>query len=70
MRTEQDFHRARWKPDSGGFCSFRAGASAYVTPDGELALYCTTRKANTNLLGVPDSKLKFAEFSSPRSDRR
>jgi hypothetical protein len=53
---------SRWKPDSDAYCSFRAGASAYVTPDGRLALYCTTRKANTDLLGSPDSKLKLLEF--------
>jgi len=54
-----------WKPDPHGHCNFRAGASAYVTPKGRLALYCTTRKANTDLLGLPDSKLKMAEFSAP-----
>jgi hypothetical protein len=52
-----------WQPDPGAFCTFRAGATAYVTPDGRLALYCTTRKANTNLFGAPDSKLKLLEFA-------
>jgi hypothetical protein len=59
----QRVYEARFKPDSEAFCSFRAGATAYVTPDGRLALYCTTRKANTDLLGSPDSKLKLLEFA-------
>jgi hypothetical protein len=56
-------YETSWRPDSGAFCSFRAGATAYVTPNGRLALYCTTRKANTNLFGHPDSKLKLLEFA-------
>ncbi len=56
-------YEAGWRPDGHGFCTFRAAASAYVTPDGGLALYCTTRKANTDLFGNPDSKLKLLEFA-------
>jgi hypothetical protein len=56
-------YTASWQPDRGAYCSFRAGATAYVTPEGRLALYCTTRKANTNLFGSPDSKLKLLEFA-------
>ena len=56
-------HAASWEPRGHGFCTFRAAASAYVTPDGGLALYCTARKANTDLLGTPDSKLKLLEFA-------
>jgi len=60
-------HRARFAPDRDGYCSFRAGAGVHVTPDGRIALYCTAYKANTDLLGAPDSKLKLLELSeSPK----
>lgn len=55
----------RWfTPGDGEYCTFRAGASVHVTPDSRLAMYCTTRKANTDLWGVdPDSKLKLEEYA-------
>ncbi|MDH3545858.1 MAG: hypothetical protein OEN22_02090 [Gammaproteobacteria bacterium] len=46
-----------------GFCSFRAGAMPHVTPSGDLVLYCTAHKANTNIFNDPDSKLKLSEFA-------
>jgi hypothetical protein len=49
---------------SGDYCTFRAGASPYVDPNGNLAIHCHTHHANTNVFGDPDSKLKMAEFSN------
>jgi hypothetical protein len=48
---------------TSGYCSFRAAAVPHVTPSGRLALYCSAHKANTNLFGTPDSKLKLAEYA-------
>jgi hypothetical protein len=50
-------------PNTDAFCTFRAAATSYVDPDGRLLLYCHTRKANTDILGNPDSKLKLVEFA-------
>jgi hypothetical protein len=52
----------QFSPGDGDYCTFRAGASVHVTPDYKLAAYCTTRKANTDLGGDPDSKLKMEEY--------
>lgn len=62
LRAEH-VHAARFEPDRSGYCSFRAGASVHVTPEGGIALYCTAHKANTDLLGDPDSKLKLLELA-------
>jgi hypothetical protein len=48
---------------SGDYCNFRAGVSPYVDPYGNLILNCHTMKANTDVFGDPDSKLKMGEFS-------
>lgn len=53
----------QFSPGDGDYCTFRAGASVHVTPDNRLAVYCTTRKANTDLGGDPDSKLKMEEYA-------
>jgi hypothetical protein len=50
-------------PGNGEYCTFRAGASVHVTPDHRMALYCTTRKANEDLRGNADSKLKMEEYA-------
>jgi hypothetical protein len=50
-------------PGDGDYCTFRAGASVHVTPDNSLVVYCSTRKANTNFWGDPDSKLKMEEYA-------
>jgi hypothetical protein len=47
----------------GGYCTFRAGANPYVDPEGRLLLYCHAYKANTDLFGNPDSKLKLVEYA-------
>jgi hypothetical protein len=47
-----------------GFCTFRAGANAYVDSDGKLALYCHAHHANTDIIDGPDSKLKMVEYAS------
>jgi hypothetical protein len=47
----------------GGYCTFRAAANVFVDRDGQLALYCHAYKANTDLFGEPDSKLKLAEYA-------
>jgi hypothetical protein len=49
---------------SDGFCTFRAGANAYVDADGKLAMYCHAHHANTDIIDGPDSKLKMVEFAS------
>ena len=43
-----------------------ASLDVHVTPDGRIALYCTAYKANTDLLGAPDGKLKLLELSGAR----
>jgi len=47
----------------GGYCTFRAGAHAFIDLDGRLALYCHAYKANTDVLGRADSKLKLVEYA-------
>ncbi len=47
------------------YCTFRAAANTFVDKDGKLALYCHAYKANTDILGRPDSKLKLAEYAQP-----
>lgn len=51
--------------DAGGsgFCTFRAAATPFVDANGELSLYCHAYKANTDIFGRPDSKLKLAEYA-------
>jgi hypothetical protein len=49
----------------GGYCTFRASATPYVDSDGRLLLYCHAYKANTDIFGEPDSKLKLVEYSPP-----
>ncbi len=62
LRLRRVGHRIMDSGD-GGYCSFRAGAMPHVTPSGGLALYCTAHKANTNIFGNADSKLKMSEFA-------
>ena len=50
-------------PGGDGYCTFRAAASVHPTPAHSLAVYCSARKAQTDLLGRPDSKLKLEEFA-------
>ncbi|MET0287070.1 MAG: hypothetical protein ABW352_21480 [Polyangiales bacterium] len=49
-------------PGDGGFCTFRAAANVHVTPDHTLELYCSTRKAPADPLGLRESTLKLAVF--------
>jgi hypothetical protein len=50
-------------PGAGGFCTFRAAANVHVTPAHELELYCSTRKAAADPLGLQESTLKLAVFA-------
>jgi hypothetical protein len=54
----RDFH-----PGDGDYCTFRAGASVHVTPDNNMVVYCSTRKANEDWRGNADSKLKMEEYA-------
>jgi hypothetical protein len=47
-----------------GYCTFRAAATPFVDKDGNLLLYCHAYKANTDLFGNPDSKLKLVEYAA------
>jgi hypothetical protein len=47
----------------GGYCTFRAAANPFVDRDGQIALYCHAYKANTDVLGRADSKLKLVEYA-------
>jgi hypothetical protein len=48
----------------GGYCTFRAAATAFVDREGQLILYCHAYKANTDVFGRPDSKLKLVEYAA------
>lgn len=49
-------------PGGGGFCTFRAAANIHVTREHDLELYCSTRKAPADPLGLRESTLKLAVF--------
>jgi hypothetical protein len=55
--------RREFSAGGGGYCTFRAAADSFVDRDGQLALYCHAYKANTDLFGSADSKLKLAEYA-------
>ena len=62
-----DVVRARtFDPGGDGSCTFRAAASVHATSDHELLLYCSPRKAETDLLGRPSHTLKLALFAPLR----
>jgi hypothetical protein len=52
----------RFDPGRGGFCTFRAAANVHVTREHTLELYCSTRKAPADPLGLHESTLKLAVF--------
>ncbi len=53
----------RFDPGSDGFCTFRAAANVHVTRGNDLMLYCSTRKAPADPLGLRTSTLKLAVFT-------
>jgi hypothetical protein len=53
----------RFDPGGDGFCTFRAAANVHVTRANELMLYCSTRKAPADPLGLRESTLKLAVFT-------
>jgi hypothetical protein len=52
----------RFDPGGDGFCTFRAAANVHVTRANDLMLYCSTRKAPADPLGLRESTLKLAVF--------
>ena len=62
--TMESLGTRTFDPGSSEYCTFRAGATMHATPLGGMALYCSARRANTDALGRPDSKLKMVEYAS------
>ncbi|HEX5661631.1 MAG TPA: hypothetical protein VFX59_30785 [Polyangiales bacterium] len=50
-------------PGGDGFCTFRAAANVHATRTRDLMLYCSTRKAAADPLGLRESTLKLAVFT-------
>lgn len=55
--------RRDFSPGTGGYCTFRAAATAYAGKDNKLYMYCHAHHSNSGLFSI-DPTLKFVEYAS------